>query len=652
MKKIGYIIIAILVIILIIFSSKINKSIGPNTYYQVYLDGDVIGIIKSKEKLESYINKQGKLIKEQVLKYQGVVENIDEVDSILESHYTDNIVLLNQYKEAYRYINDNTDDNHKILTSEDEFLASLSNIDFKVVIKNKTINNYDDLINYLDNIISNEYKNTTFDIDKDYLSEAEQYSYAEYIKNKYYETKYSKIIYMKKYIEDNSIYAYVDNIYKPLGINIEKINTYKNDYISEKEIYEKIIDLKPCTVEGYQIRIKKQDAQEVNNSVLFATLSNTEFKKVKESVSNDVILYVTDKEIFDDAVKTFVEVFVGGDNLEKYINDEQEEIVTTGTNIENMYISEEITTKPTNVSVKDKIFTDSADLSSFLLYGDDVRITKAYAKSTDTILSFAYQNQISVEEFFLFNREFTSINNMFYEGQEITIARLNPQINLVVNEYSVEDKETEYDVVERYNSSLNIGSSIVVQEGSNGIDRVSQRVTKINGTILSIEPLSKETIVGSNSKIIEIGTKSIPYVGSTGSWGWPTEQGYTISSYFGYRSLTVGGSSFHSGIDIAGIPYGSNVYATNNGVIIRMGYSNDLGYHVMIDHNNGFYSLYAHLSGFAPGQNIGSVVGRGQVIGYVGASGWAYGTHLHYQMNTCDTYYKCYIDPYPYLMMR
>ena len=197
-----------------------------------------------------------------------------------------------------------------------------------------------------------------------------------------------------------------------------------------------------------------------------------------------------------------------------------------------------------------------------------------------------------------------------------------------------------------------MGSQIVVQEGSNGVERVSQKVKKINGSIASIEPISKETLVGTQSKIIEIGTKSIPYVGSTGSWGWPTDPGYTITSYFGYRSLYVAGNNFHSGIDIAGLPYGSNVRATNNGVVVRTGYANDLGYHVMIDHNNGLYSLYAHLSGVAPGINVGTVAARGQVIGYIGDSGWAYGAHLHYQMNTCPVYYSCYVDPWPYLSMR
>lgn len=652
MKKIGYLIIAILVVVLVIFGFNVDRKTGPNTYYQVYLDGDVIGIIKSKEKFESYINKQGKLIKDQVLKYQSIIKIFDEVDAILNNRYADNCVTLNIYKKAYTDLVYNTDSDHKILKSKEEMLELLSTINYDVVIKNNIISNYDDIVNYLDTEIKKQYKEQVLIIDSSILNEAERYSIEEYFTNKISDYDYSKIVYMKDYIKENEVYTYVDNIYKPLGIDIEKINTYKNDYISEKEIYEKIITLKPCTIEGYQIRIKKESSHEVNTDVLFATLANAKYSKVKESVSNDVILYVTDKEILDEAVNTFVEVFVGEENLNNYKDETQEEIVTTGTNIESMYIEEEITFKPTNISVKDKIYTNAADLSSFLLYGDDVRITKAYAKATDTISSFAYQNQISVEEFFLFNREFTSINNMFYEGQEITIAKLDPQINLVVNEYSVEDKETEYTVEERYNGALNIGSRVVVQEGSNGVERVSQNVTKINGTIVSIEPISKETLVGSTNKIIEIGTKSIPHVGSTGSWGWPTEQGYTISSYFGYRSLYLDGSNFHSGIDIAGIPYGSNVYATNNGVVIRSGYSNDLGYHVMIDHNNGFYSLYAHLSGFAPGVDVGTVVARGQVIGYVGASGWAYGTHLHYQMNTCATYYKCYVDPWPYLMMR
>ena len=647
MRKIGYIIIAILIFVLIILGFKMSKSSQPNTYYQVYLDGNVIGMIKSKEKLEKYINEQGNLIKNEVLEYQDKVKIIDDVDAILNNYYLDAVINLEVYKNAYISLKNSTDEDKNLLISKEELTSIFSNFDTKIKIKDNQVTNYDEMVEYLDNQIIKLNKDAVFNIDENILNETEKYSLSEYLNNKYYNVTYSKIVYMKNYIEENSIYAYADNIYKPLGINIEKINTYKTDVISEKEIYDKIVELKPCTIEGYQIRIKKENGRLINSNVLFASLGNTSYKIVKDAVLNDTIIYVTDKEIFDEAVKTFTEVFVGTEELDNYLNETQEEIVDTGTNIENIYINEDISIKQTNISVKEKIYTNKDDLSSYLLYGNNVQVTKAYAKATDTISSFAYQNGISVEEFFLFNREFTSINNMFYDGQEIVIARLNPQINLVVEEYSVVDKETKYDTIERYNSSLTLGSRIVVQQGSNGIERVSQNVVKVNGTISSVEPLSKETIIGSTSEIVDIGTKVIPYVGSTSSWGWPTDPGYTLSSYFGYRMSVFGEGDFHSGIDIAGTGYGSNVYAANNGVIITKAYTYSYGNYIMIDHNNGFYTLYAHMSGFAPGTEVGQTVGRGQIIGYVGQSGWATGPHLHFEIRVCERY-ACCADPLRY----
>lgn len=647
MKKIGFILIIIPIFVLVILGFNISSSIKPNTFYQVYLDGNVIGMIKSKEKLEHYINEQGNLIKNQVLDYQDKIEIIDDIDEILNSNYPDVVNDLNNYKNIYNSFIKCADDKGNILISKEEVLEVFRYFDIEVKIKNNKITNYKEIEEYLNNQIKKIYKDTVLNINKELLNETENYSLSEYLKNKYYEIPYSKIFYMKNYLEENEIYAYVDNIYKPLGINIEKINTYKSDVISEKEIYNKIVDLKPCTIEGYQIRIKKQGGRLINNNVLYASLGNTSYKIIKDNVLNDTIIYVTDKEIFDEAVKTFTEVFVGKDELDKYLNETQEEITETGTNIENIYINEDITIKQTNISVKEKIYTNAADLSSYLLYGNNVQITKAIAKATDTISSFAYQNGISVEEFFLFNREFTSINNIFYDGQEIVIARLNPQINLVVQEYSIVDKETNYDTVERYNSSLTLGSRLVVQNGSNGIERVSQNVTKVNGAISSIEPISKETIVGSTSEIVDIGTKVIPYVGSTSSWGWPTDSGYTLSSYFGYRMSVFGEGDFHSGLDIAGTGYGSNVYAANNGVIITKTYTYSYGNYIMIDHNNGFYTLYAHMAGFAPGTEVGQTVARGQVIGYVGQSGWATGPHLHFEIRVCERY-ACCADPLRY----
>lgn len=642
-------------IFLILFGISKKNNILPNTYYQVYLDGKLIGTIKSKDKLEKYINNRGILIKNQVIEYQKKIEIIDSVEKIFNNNYYSDEISnqnnqFNYYKNILDILENNVDEDGII---KDIDLFKNLNIDgIELVIDDDKLENYDEVKEYLNNNIKNILKTISTSLSSFNLSEVDSFHLNEYVSNELYNLDYSYVIYMRKYIDEYKIYSYVDNVYKPIGIKIEKINTYSKNVMSEDKIYEKIVELKPCTIEGYQFRIKRENLRNINYEALFGSLSNISLEDVREYNSEDLIIYTTDKDIFDKSIEIFVEVFVDKDDYEKYKNKNQDEIVDTGKRIENIYLDHEITVKKTNVSVKERIFTNAEDLSSYLLYGDDINITTAVASSTDTISSFAYKNQISVEEFFLFNREFTSINNMFYNGQIINIVKLNPQINLIVEEYVIEDKEINYETIERYNENLNLGSRVVVQHGQNGINRIGQNVKRINGSITSIEPVSRETIVGSTNEIVDIGTKYIPYVGSLGSWGWPTEQGYTITSYFGYRPQIFGEGNRHSGIDIAGVPYGSNVYASNNGTIIRKGWSNDLGYHIMINHNNGYYTLYAHLSGFPDDISLNSVVARGQVIGYVGDSGWASGTHLHFQMNTCAEYWdwNCIIDPLPALM--
>ena len=180
------------------------------------------------------------------------------------------------------------------------------------------------------------------------------------------------------------------------------------------------------------------------------------------------------------------------------------------------------------------------------------------------------------------------------------------------------------------------------------MDRVSQKDKSVNGEITYIEPVSKETVKNPVDKKVTVGTKVTPSVGSTSSWGWPTASGYTISSRFGYRIAVFGEGNFHTGIDIAGTGYGSPVYASNNGVITKIEYASTYGYHIIINHNNGFYSVYAHMSGFVSGLHVGSVVGRGEQIGYVGSSGWATGPHLHFEIRNCERY-ACVVNPDNYL---
>ena len=441
--------------------------------------------------------------------------------------------------------------------------------------------------------------------------------------NKLWSMSDSDIAEMNAYYEENKIYLESDKIYTPNGIEMKKVLTYEATTVSTGEMYKKIIEKKNCTIPGYKFTIKSVDGSES-------------------------FVYVTDKSIFKDSIDTMASIFVGENRYKNYKDDNQSEIEGTGEVINNVYVEEDIAYKAVNISTDEKIYTDSTELSQYLLYGDNYEESTVIVSSGDSISSIAYNNKISVEEFLISNPEYTSEDNLLYAGKEVKIAKVDPQINIVEEKYSVSDIESNYRTVEVYDDNITDGEEIITQEGEKGLDRVSQNVKSVNGEIAYVEPVSKETVKNPVDKKVTVGTKVIPSVGSTSSWGWPTTSGYTLSSHFGYRIAVFGEGNFHSGLDIAGTGYGSPVYASNNGVITKMEYASSYGYHIIINHNNGFYSVYAHMSGFAPGIGVGSIVERGQQIGYVGSSGWATGPHLHFEIRTCDKY-SCVVNPENYL---
>ena len=104
-----------------------------------------------------------------------------------------------------------------------------------------------------------------------------------------------------------------------------------------------------------------------------------------------------------------------------------------------------------------------------------------------------------------------------------------------------------------------------------------------------------------------------------------------ISSYFGYRPDPIYKiEKFHSGMDFTAA-LGTEAYATGDGVVFDVEH-NEWGYGnmVILDHGYGYKTRYAHL--LKPAVRKGQKVKRGQVIGYIGATGKATGIHLHYEV--------------------
>lgn len=109
-----------------------------------------------------------------------------------------------------------------------------------------------------------------------------------------------------------------------------------------------------------------------------------------------------------------------------------------------------------------------------------------------------------------------------------------------------------------------------------------------------------------------------------------------VSSNFGRRLHPIHGRwRNHNGTDFAA-PVGTPIMATSDATIEFIGSQRGFGNLVVLKHRNNITTHYAHLNGFAKGLGKGQAVSQGDVIGYVGCTGWCTGPHLHYEVRIKD----------------
>lgn len=131
-------------------------------------------------------------------------------------------------------------------------------------------------------------------------------------------------------------------------------------------------------------------------------------------------------------------------------------------------------------------------------------------------------------------------------------------------------------------------------------------------------------------KITELSPEKLDNPEATGNFIYPVQA--RITSPFGPRKHPIFGvRSMHSGIDLAA-PRGTPIKASEGGVVIYSGWYGGYGKVVILDHSKGFSTLYAHLDSIAV--SVGERVKQGGVVGYEGATGYATGPHLHFEVRS------------------
>lgn len=240
----------------------------------------------------------------------------------------------------------------------------------------------------------------------------------------------------------------------------------------------------------------------------------------------------------------------------------------------------------------------------------------------DVLKTIAKKYDLTVKELLKLNPKIKE-DTLLQIGQKIKVTASVPTFDVISIEKSKEEKKIPYKTKIIESDDLYKGEEKVKQKGRKGKKEVLYKIEKKNGQEISREVITEQVTKKPQKKIIIKGTKVIPSRGS-GNFIWPTNGG-SITSYYGYRW-----GRMHRGIDIARTP-DRTIKAADHGVVSFTGYKGGYGNKVVINHNNGTKTLYAHLSSIhvRPGQTIE----KGTAIGVMGSTGHSTGTHLHFEIH-------------------
>ena len=249
--------------------------------------------------------------------------------------------------------------------------------------------------------------------------------------------------------------------------------------------------------------------------------------------------------------------------------------------------------------------------------------------------------------------ELTQKSNEVQAQKDVSVSK-KKELVAKQKEHSstVKQLENSYATVEKYITDLDKNSAVyenyiktlqAEREAADAeIDRIIkayQATTRPTTTQASTLPASNNDPSAPTNSSSSGGSSSGTPAASGGSyasnasWAWPLGGASCyISSGYGNRSASISGWSFHGGIDITGGGiYGKPVYATRAGTVITATWSNrGYGNYVIVDHGDGFVSLYGHCSSLSV--STGQHVSKGQHIANVGSTGNSTGPHLHFEI--------------------
>ncbi|WP_018750405.1 peptidoglycan DD-metalloendopeptidase family protein [Paenibacillus sanguinis] len=292
-------------------------------------------------------------------------------------------------------------------------------------------------------------------------------------------------------------------------------------------------------------------------------------------------------------------------------------VKSTGAELESAEITEEVKQAAVKVS-PDRVMSPE-EAAQLILEGGE-KAVQYEVQEGDTISSIAARFDVSQADLFAANPGVQE--RTLQIGTMLNVKAIQPALTVRSVERIVEEIVTEPQVVVQTNPKMRAGETKVISLGTSGLKAMEYRVTKENGMLVHEEWLGQEVIEPSSPKIVMKGTKVVLGEGS-GQFAWPVLSAKMTSSYGQRWGRT------HKGIDL--VSSNKGILAADHGVVSYVGTKSGYGNVVIIDHKNGYETLYGHLKEY----NVekGQVVEKGEKIGVMGNTGRSTGTHLHFEIH-------------------
>lgn len=256
-------------------------------------------------------------------------------------------------------------------------------------------------------------------------------------------------------------------------------------------------------------------------------------------------------------------------------------------------------------------------------------------QSGDTLWGIAQKNDLTFKELCNLNPDFKgeqlNEKSSIKPGDELIVTKEETYLEVRISKIVTWEESIPYTTITEKSDKILLGKTEVAQQGVEGVRSVTAEcVYDTSGNLLSQNVLSSEVVREPIPQKVLKGNKN-SYISGSGQFIWPVPSYRRVSRWYG-------GS--HRGVDITGA-LGTPIYATAAGTVQKSGYERagagtNYGYSIILNHGNGYTSVYAHCSSLVV--SAGQYVQQGQLLGYMGSTGRSTGVHLHFEIRQNGSY--------------